>query len=105
MKNLYDETLHVLEMNDKSFDDVVAIQNDTHAISIENFIEVAKKTNYDSDYGIAAVDTNLKVIGEDWWLERYEYDGAEWWVFKTLPRIKTNFKKIEKLVDDWSVDE
>jgi hypothetical protein len=26
------------------------------------------------------------VIGSDWWLERHEYDGSEWWEFKSLPK-------------------
>jgi hypothetical protein len=25
------------------------------------------------------------VVGKDWWLERHEYDGSEWWEFKTMP--------------------
>lgn len=25
------------------------------------------------------------MAGDDWWLERAEYDGSEWWKFKTLP--------------------
>jgi len=24
-------------------------------------------------------------VGDDWWLERHEYDGSEWWVFQKLP--------------------
>lgn len=26
--------------------------------------------------------TDLIVCGKNWWLERHEYDGAEWWEFK-----------------------
>jgi hypothetical protein len=41
---------------------------------------------YDSGFGGAEVNTGLVIVGDDWWLERGEYDGSEWWEFKTLPR-------------------
>jgi len=31
------------------------------------------------------IRNDLYVVGEDWWLERGEYDGSEWWEFKRLP--------------------
>lgn len=40
---------------------------------------------YDAGYGGEEINTNLKVVGGDWWLERHEYDGSEWWEFKRLP--------------------
>jgi hypothetical protein len=40
---------------------------------------------YDGGYGGAEVAEALKVVGDDWWLERGEYDGSEWWEFKQLP--------------------
>lgn len=27
----------------------------------------------------------LTLVGEDFWLERKEYDGQEWWEYKTTP--------------------
>lgn len=49
--------------------------------------EFAAKANevYDSGYGCECVDRELKVVGDDWWLERHEYDGSEWWEFKQKP--------------------
>lgn len=41
---------------------------------------------YDAGFGGAEINTTLKVVGADWWLERGEYDGSEWWEFKTLPK-------------------
>jgi hypothetical protein len=29
----------------------------------------------------------LEIVGDDWWLERHEYDGAEWWEYKTKPSM------------------
>lgn len=41
---------------------------------------------YASGYGRNEVSGELVIVGNDWWLERGEYDGSEWWEFKTLPR-------------------
>lgn len=41
--------------------------------------------DYDSGYGGNEVAGGLVVVGDDWWLERGEYDGSEWWEFKRLP--------------------
>lgn len=29
------------------------------------------------------------IVGDDWWMERHEYDGSEWWEFKELPKKPT----------------
>lgn len=41
--------------------------------------------DYDCSFGGAEIYDNLYVVGADWWLERHEYDGSEWWEFKRLP--------------------
>ena len=41
---------------------------------------------YDAGYGGAEVNSRLVIVGDDWWLERGEYDGSEWWEFKSLPQ-------------------
>ena len=65
MRNLLIETQEILENNEKSFDDVkwIGTLND----------------------GIEHVCLGLLVVGDNWWLERHEYDGSEWWEFKTIP--------------------
>lgn len=40
---------------------------------------------YDSGFGEAEINMTLIIVGSDWWLERHEYDGSEWWEFKHLP--------------------
>lgn len=37
-------------------------------------------------------------MGEDWWLERYEYDGAEEWVYKSYPKKPLEQKSVKRLV-------
>lgn len=41
--------------------------------------------DYNNGYGLVAIDLNLIVRGSDWWLERGEYDGSEWWEFRREP--------------------
>lgn len=40
---------------------------------------------YDNGYGGTYIPMELVVVGNDFWLERSEYDGAEGWDFKTMP--------------------
>ena len=83
--NLLTETVEFLERYDKTLDDVLYIQGDDFEITRKNFETVARNTNYDSGYGAQHVPKDLVLVGEDWWIERYEYDGAEWWDFKSIP--------------------
>lgn len=41
--------------------------------------------NYDDGYGGQEIDSSLVIVGDDWWLERAEYDGAGWFEFKKQP--------------------
>lgn len=101
MKNLLEETVMVLERNGKGLGDIICVQGDDFEITVSNFIDVAQMTNYDSGYGSQEVAKDLKVIGEGWWLERREYDGAEWWEFCTLPKRINNIKKIKSLCGNY----
>lgn len=97
MRNLWEETNKELEVKGKSFDDVVAICGNDFQITKEDF-EKYSNTEYDSGYGAPEVAQDLLIIGVDFWLERHEYDGAEWWEFKDMPIYKElPFKPITAL--------
>ena len=88
MTNLLQETLQELADNRKSANDVAFVRfgnDEGFYCSWEQFAEATQKFEFNSVYGGAEVDRNLKIVGDDWWLERGEYDGSEWWEFKTLP--------------------
>ena len=89
MSNLLKETLEVLKDSDKSLDDVLWIGSSDGYITKELFLKLAD-VNYDSGYGGQEIAQDLLVVGEDWWLERGEYDGSEWWEFKTVPTKPNN---------------
>lgn len=37
------------------------------------------------------------LVGEEWWIERCEYDGAEWWEFKCIPARSKYMKNVTNL--------
>lgn len=86
LRNLYEETVNTLEYYDKGWNDVIGICGDDIRIPLQNFKKMANKT-YNSGFGFAEVPLDLKIVGEDWWLERAEYKGAEWWKFKKMPDV------------------
>ena len=81
--NLKNETLQVLHNNGKRKEDVKCVRGDEFQISLEQFWKLAD-TEYDP-YGAPEIATDLTLIGEDFWMERGEYDGAELWDFHTMP--------------------
>lgn len=97
MANLLEETLEILHENGNTFDDVLFIQGDDFEITKDNFEEVAKKTDYDDGYGAQHVATDIVLVGKDWWIERYEYDGSEWWEYKSIPTEKDKVEHIYHL--------
>lgn len=97
MANLWEETNKALKAKSKSFNDVVAICGNDFQITKEDFKKYSK-TEYDNGYGSPQVAEDLVIIGDDFWLERHEYDGAEWWEFKDMPNYKElPFKPITAL--------
>ena len=103
--NLLDETLEHLKQVGKTPADVSWVKfgkEDQFYCSWDEFAAVASFT-YDNGYGGAEVCTGLKIVGADWWVERGEYDGSEWWEFKTKPeKPKAHRVPVENdLKDRW----
>lgn len=81
--NLWKETVAKLEQHGKTVADIKFVQ--TYRGRIKNFEELAKQINYDDGYGGQQIEPSLVIVGDDWWLERAEYDGAGWFEFKQQP--------------------
>ena len=98
-RNLWEETIGILKDHSLTWEDVdaVVLEGDNVIISKKNFEEVARKTNYDSGYGSAEIRGDLVIVGWNWWLERREYDGAEWWELKTMPFIPNEITEVTSL--------
>lgn len=84
MINFRQETLDKLKAHNKDLSDIDWVGNYDTRVDIEEFLKTADLV-YDDGYGATFIDSDLLIVGKDWWLERHEYDGAEDWVFKQLP--------------------
>ena len=86
--NLLNETRDILLSNNKTFDDVLFVgDGSTHTkMTVKEFLEHAN-VEYNGGYGIEEINTKLILVGKDFWLERHEYDGSEWWEYKSMPNI------------------
>ena len=86
--NLLNETRDILLSNNKTFDDVIFIgDRTTHTkMTVKDFLEHAN-VEYNGGYGIEEINTDLILVGKDFWLERHEYDGSEWWEYKSMPNV------------------
>ena len=85
MLNLLNETLDVLAKNGKALKDVELLIDTSQkiaAVVTEAELMKALNVNYDNGWGCEEINTNLRLEGKGFWLERRCYDGAEWWEFK-----------------------
>lgn len=89
--NFLESTINALVNNNKTIDDVLFVRNKTEQCSFIRFAEIVNNFTYINSFGCHEIDSDLVVVGKDgWWLERFNYDGTEYWVFKTTPTsIKT----------------
>jgi len=82
--NLLKETIKFLQDHKKLETDVLWVGSLNLRCTWAEFKKLADIA-YDSGYGGQEVAQDLIVVGNDWWLERNEYDGSEWWEFKKYP--------------------
>ena len=100
MRNLREETISFLKEHGKKWSDVVGVCGNDFQITKDQFWELANKM-YDSGYGGNEVAIDLKVVGKDFWLERHEYDGEEWWEYKEIPNLSAlPVKKVDRIICD-----
>ena len=95
--NLLNETIEILKDNGKTEQDVLWVGNEEkYSISWEEFSKIANK-EYDEGYGSEEVCKDVLVVGKNFWLERHQYDGLEWWEYKTMPIQPKKGEKIKNL--------
>ncbi len=85
--NFYNEILTALHENGKTLSDVEWIGTKDYIFNTSKFLHWAQTFNYNNGYGLNCIPLTWYIVGDNWWLERYEYDGAEWWEYKELPKI------------------
>ena len=94
--NLLKETIDVLESNGKKPSDVVWVGTTESSFDWEWFARIAD-IEYEEGFGGQEIATDLLVVGTSWWLERHEYDGSEWWEYKSIPIMPKKQTKPLKL--------
>jgi hypothetical protein len=99
MTNLLAETLEAMKGQDLTPTDVswVGSRDGCFGISWDEFAAIAN-VEYHSDYGAQEVAPDLVVVfGQGRWLERREYDGAEWWEYKTQPILQSRSRRFSRV--------
>lgn len=97
MSNLKFETLEILKENGKTIKDIRWVGSKDIAIPLDLFWILAD-TEYNNDFGSQKVARDLVVVGDNWWLERAEYDGSEWWEFKTTLIKPSTEKEVASVI-------
>lgn len=102
MSNIVKETVEFLKKLGYLESDVlwVGSRDGEFAMSWEDFKDKFKDLEYDSGYGAQEIAYDLVVVGDNWWLEREDYDGAENWVYEKYPKI-TSGKGFDKIIGGW----
>jgi hypothetical protein len=94
-----EETLKILSEHNKTPKDVVWCGSVEFGwFSFDDFMEIAP-VDYYSGFGGQEIAKDLLIVGEDFWLERHEYDGSEWWEYKELPKKPENYNKPKTIMN------
>ena len=113
MRNLLKETENFIAKHGKTPEDVRWIgclqpcydHGNPYNCTWDEFASIAN-FEYDDGFGGAEIAMELVVVGTDWWLERHEYDGSEWWKYKSLPeKPEKHLAPTEKLLREYWYEE
>lgn len=109
IENLLKETIECLNENGKQESDVRWVGRKYFDYQTKEYVSYKNTWNnfclnanfmYDAGYGGNEIPMDLKVVGKDFWLERHEYDGSEWWEFKTIPTEPEEIRELD-LKEHW----
>ena len=85
--NFQDETLKKIVFLGYNPDDIAWIGTSEEYFNTDSFFN-AINFNYNNGYGCNEIRSDLKIVFNDGsWLERSEYDGSEWWSYKSCPKM------------------
>jgi hypothetical protein len=100
-ENLLFETIRALKEYGKTPEDIEFFQAVGGALELKTcdwagFVAYAEThfASYYPGHGSQEVPAALVIVGSNWWLERSEYDGAEWWSFKQKPEPHRKVRKV-----------
>ena len=102
--NLLNEIQLDLKANNVTESEIEWVGTNKAWYSWEEFKPIAQEINYDAGFGSDEINETLIIVGKDWWLERHEYDGSEWFEFKKLPTREQRTKEVptkERIHSPW----
>ena len=99
MINFIKQTKDYFERLNINENDIIWVgsKDGKYACSWNNFVEKFKDLEYHNGFGGQEIANDLVVVGKDWWIERHDYDGSEWWEFKKLPNISETPVEFQKV--------
>ena len=109
--NFATETIKNLESYGYTVEDIDWIGTETFTVPINEFFDVARKTDYNNGYGRPEVPTDLIIMMKDQnWFDRWEYDGSEGWEhhnYLFTPRLISHIcaKSFNYLDEDMSIND
>ena len=105
--NLLKETKQKLNMLGKNLEDIEWFGSPAYGYSDDiSLFKNLSNIDYDDGFGAQEVAKDLVIVGKDFWLDRKEYDGSEWYeehssfTIPKKPKKKFIFKRLI-LPDDY----
>ena len=84
MRNLLKDVEWVLRLHHKTLDDVRLFAGAEFQITKENFLKCAAV-----DYEFQEIAFDLKLIGDNWWMDRRSDDGGDYWDYHEFPDVSS----------------
>jgi len=87
-KNLLEETVKILADHGHTLTDIEYVWTREGCFhpteACQKFLNVTYVTE---PYDLPKIREDLKLVGQDFWLERQVVPGQEWWVYQELPEF------------------
>lgn len=97
--NLYEEINDNVKALSLTLDDIlfvsgIDLDNIERSFDPKEFLEHAKKINYNNGYGWVEINQNLRIVFKDGsFLMRTEYDGSEGFDYIKIPNLNAKIEK------------
>lgn len=95
MTNFLEETLYAVNGRE-----VLWVGQGDEWMTWEDFKQRAHFEYYNG-FGGEEINTNLMIVGSDWWLVRHEYDGSEWWSEYSYPLKPDSYNRDLCMLTEW----
>lgn len=105
MTNALEEIKEVLEENNKTIDNIIAIRvtldkgNYIYDLIKIHTLEDLQNLNYNRGYGRQELFGIILLDDNDWLERHHDSDGAEWWEYRINPHLDDNLVDLKKWLE------